>query len=471
MGDKALTMEFSENHWITVFGIAADIIRVGLFFMLWNQFVPVVKNIGSRKMENPDVCFPENEIAALFILLAVMQVMNSFMEVRFPVFMAEMAGILIAYILFRRRGWLAATCFCLLLFWNISSLCYFIVNSLTNRPFTEMMAGVENAANLKHFVEVRITAMQVILYLLYIFFWTLAVLPVMRIVKKREIISAQEMGFLSVQNVAGIILTLIMTRIAVLSVDSGAVILTEKRPELLWEMPIIALLMYFGELSAIFMWQENNENRKKSELYLAEKIEKEAMKKRLDDTQRYYEKIRKVRHDLAIHLTNIRGLSEHGFEKELAAYIEDFDADIKSIEMSVSTGNPVTDMVINDHFQKAKEADVVLSVNMRFEDEWKISAYDMGIVIGNILDNAIREASKVTGRDRTVSFQIKENPGVVLLMCENSYVTDIEDVSKSEWHGLGLKNVEEIAERYDGGMRITEEEGIFSVVIMLKKGK
>ena len=112
-----------------------------------------------------------------------------------------------------------------------------------------------------------------------------------------------------------------------------------------------------------------------------------------------------------------------------------------------------------------------MSVNMRFEDEWKISAYDMGIVIGNILDNAIREASKVTGRDRTVSFQIKENPGVVLLMCENSYVTDIEDVSKNEWHGLGLKNVEEIAERYDGGMRITEEEGIFSVVIMLKKGK
>ena len=61
---------------------------------------------------------------------------------------------------------------------------------------------------------------------------------------------------------------------------------------------------------------------------------------------------------------------------------------------------------------------------------------------------------------------------MVLVLCENSYVPNAEDESpKNEWHGLGLKNVEDIADRYDGGMRIDKEQGVFSVTVMLKKQK
>ena len=169
-----------------------------------------------------------------------------------------------------------------------------------------------------------------------------------------ERISLQELVFLSVQNIAGVVMTFIMRHIAVLTISNGAFILTEEEPQLLWQMPIVALLLYFGELSAVFMWQENNRNRKRSEMYLAEKLEKEAMRTRLEQTQDYYEKIRKVRHDMVTHLTNIKALSEHGYEAELAAYIEELDADIRSVEMAVSTGNAVTDMVINDRIRKAK---------------------------------------------------------------------------------------------------------------------
>ena len=171
---------------------------------------------------------------------------------------------------------------------------------------------------------------------------------------------------------------------------------------------------------------------------------------------------------MATHLTNIRGLSEHGYEKELAAYIKQLDEDISSVEMEVSTGDPVTDMVINDRFYKAKNVGVLLSVDMEYKDAWGISAYDMGIVIGNILDNAIREAGQA--ENKNVSFHIREKTAVILVLCENDYLPGRErEHPNNEWHGLGLKNVEDIAGRYDGTMRIDKTGKRFSVSVMLKK--
>ena len=358
--------------------------------------------------------------------------------------------------------------FSLTLFWNITSMSYFIVTSLTDYVSSNLMNGIEKAQDIDRFITIRLTGFEIFLFTLYLAVCIIAVIPFLKIVEKREKISLQELAFLSVQNIAGIVMTFIMRHIAILSISNGAFILTEEEPQLLWQMPIVAVLLYMGEVMAVYMWQENNRNRKRSELYMAEKLEKEAMSRRLEETQDYYEKIRKVRHDMATHLTNIRGLSEHGYEKELAAYIEELDDDIKSVEMTVSTGNPVTDMVINDRMKKAKEADVTLSVEMTVNAKWGILAYDLGIVTGNLLDNAIRAAAQT--EEKSVRFRVKENQGVILVLCENAYVNDtVRDIPKNEWHGLGLKNVEDIAERYEGGMRIDKERGVFEVTVMLKK--
>lgn len=460
-------MAFETSPLLKIVDMAFTIARLGIVFVLWNRFVPVWKY---KKDDSGDRYFQKNEVAAIFVILAAMGVTNAFITTNLPIFTVELFGVIIPYVLIREKEWTKESIFSLILFWNITSMSYFIVTSLTDYVSNNLMNGIEKASDIERFMSVRLAAFEFLLFSLYTAVCIVAVIPFMKVVKMRERISLQELVFLSVQNIAGVVMTFIMRHIAVLTISNGAFILTEEEPQLLWQMPIVALLLYFGELSAVFMWQENNRNRKRSEMYLAEKLEKEAMRKRLEQTQDYYEKIRKVRHDMVTHLTNIKALSEHGYEAELAAYIEELDADIRSVEMAVSTGNAVTDMVINDRIRKAKAAEVLLSVDVCFNDGWGISAYDLGIVIGNLLDNAICAAERA--RDKNVSFRVKENQGVVLVLCENSYVPNAEDESpKNEWHGLGLKNVEDIADRYDGGMRIDKEQGVFSVTVMLKKQK
>ena len=177
---------------------------------------------------------------------------------------------------------------------------------------------------------------------------------------------------------------------------------------------------------------------------------------------------------MASHMTNISGLAECGRTEELRQYIKTLDDSIKSIEMKFSTGNPVTDVVINDRCRKAEEQDIAFSTMFIYDEKWNISVYDICVIIGNLLDNAVRAASGVKYDTRYVTLQLKERENFIVIICENSYDADETtvrggDKDDNARHGLGLKNIRDITERYDGWMNIEKNECVFVVKILLKK--
>jgi len=125
-------------------------------------------------------------------------------------------------------------------------------------------------------------------------------------------------------------------------------------------------------------------------MVFAGNVERESIQRMLEDTERYYEQVRKARHEMANHLTTIRGLAEQGLILDMKQYISEIDDTIQSVEMRYFTGNPVTDVVINDKYRKAKEKGVLFSSVFSFDESWGIAVYDLSIVLSNILDNALK---------------------------------------------------------------------------------
>ena len=71
---------------------------------------------------------------------------------------------------------------------------------------------------------------------------------------------------------------------------------------------------------------------------------------------------------------------------------------------------------------------------------------------------------------RTIAFSIVEKAPVIIITCENPYYThDVKLEEPELWHGLGLKNVEAIATRYNGTMKVEQNDGRFINRVMLKK--
>ena len=461
-------MAYETSGIATVSSILFFICRTVLFFAVWNRFVSfTAKSDGSQKYN----FFPKHTVALFLLLVAAESVVLMLPASGMPLGLLVLAGIVLTYTMAYRREVLPETVFALSLYANFRYLNYFVVNSITVPLGTFMMKGIELAEDIDRFVFVRIGILQTTMELLYLLVLVLEIVPLLKIFPERRKISWTECGYLSVLNVAGVIFALIMMRLSIVQMEDGVFVLTDERPELLWQLPFVAALIYFAEMSAIYMWRQNSLYRQQRELYFRERMEKEAIKQRLQDTTEYYERIRKVRHEMANHISNMRGLLELGHMEELEKYMRQWDSSVQSVEMAFATGNPVTDVVVNDRCRTAKEKQILFSSAFAFREEWHIPAYDMGIVVSNLLDNAIRAAEQMPEAERFVSIRLAEQDPVILITCENSYDPDAanDERRKSEWHGLGLKNVREIAERYDGGIRIESDGQVFLVKVLMKK--
>ncbi len=79
------------------------------------------------------------------------------------------------------------------------------------------------------------------------------------------------------------------------------------------------------------------------------------MKQRLEEAENFYGSIRRVRHEMKNHMTNIKGLVASEKYDEVENYIEKLDETIQTMDYKFNTGNAVTDVIINDKYQKAEK--------------------------------------------------------------------------------------------------------------------
>lgn len=101
--------------------------------------------------------------------------------------------------------------------------------------------------------------------------------------------------------------------------------------------------------------------------------------------------------------------------------------------------------------------------------------FDLSVMLGNLLDNAITAVRNVPDEDRRISLAMKYRQNCLNLQLVNPYMGKLnkrKDVLLStkenrEEHGLGLQSVKKIIAKYNGEMEITGKDNIFDVKIVL----
>lgn len=272
--------------------------------------------------------------------------------------------------------------------------------------------------------------------------------------------------------------------ISAVQVGQEVFCLFTQRREMLWKIPLIAVLLYIGEISAVYIFQKYKELLEEREKHFVEEQQMKTMKRRLEEAENFYGGIRKVRHEMKGHMANIKGLVAGEKYGEVEKYIEKLDETIQELDYKFSTGNAVTDVIINDKYRQAVKAEIPFRVKFDYRETDTISAFDMGIVLNNLLDNAIEACEKLEQEKRYISLTLKRRNHFLLVEVENSFD------GKLEWkdgeavpatrkqsslpdmlmeHGIGLKNVKDVAKRYLGDMNIKAEKNVFKVTVMLQQ--
>ena len=122
---------------------------------------------------------------------------------------------------------------------------------------------------------------------------------------------------------------------------------------------------------------------------------------------------------------------------------------------------------------------------MLLSREIEMHSYDMGVILGNAVDNAIEACRKLKAKEpeadafiRISSFQ-KGN--LLILKVENSFDGQlvrgrqeefpVTDKADRENHGLGLVNIRSTAEKYQGTMDYKVKDRVFILSVMIKNEK
>ena len=374
--------------------------------------------------------------------------------------------------------------FVMLAFYNLHCLGYLMASSIYRKIVDEMLKSLDMMQD--SYLQEMYRCMAVGMFCL-VFSYSILLVTMMlilyRLMKDVTIMAWQDVILLSILNFVGSMIANVVNGLLIVRIDTDAFVLFDEKPDLLWKIPMIAVLIFAGEAALIYFWQRYRILLGERQKHFVEEQQVKAMKKRLEEAENFYGNIRKVRHEMKNHMANIKGLAGAGEYGEIGDYIRRMDETMQELEYKYVTGNAVTDVIINDKCRRAEKAGIRFDADFRYGGE--IPVFDMGIILNNLLDNAIEACEKLETGKGFIRLSLKRKKQFLILYVENSF-DGATPISKGSplppttkqsilpgiimEHGIGLENVRDIAERYFGGVNIKVKGDVFHVTVMLQQG-
>lgn len=263
----------------------------------------------------------------------------------------------------------------------------------------------------------------------------------------------------------------------IIIVIAGSIILGEILVKLSGDDQTLAMfglsIICLSDVSTYYIYDKINE------VYL-QKLERKAIKQRiemyenqLEIMQQSQRNIRSLRHDIKNHLILLQTyIASQEYDKALQ-YIESINEYMVVSGQFIHTGNQEIDAILNYMIGKAQSKGCKVETQIQVPNECFISKMDLNVLLSNLLDNALEALERVEQRYLYIS--MKYQKGVFAMCIKNSYdgtlikkgkkyITRKNDI---ENHGIGLQNVNEVIEKYNGEQIIETINGLYIITILL----
>ena len=177
-------------------------------------------------------------------------------------------------------------------------------------------------------------------------------------------------------------------------------------------------------------------------------------------------------HDLKHQIRALRQASKEEFEQ----YLDEMEDSIRIYEAIVKTGNDVFDTILTEKSLYCKEREIQVTCVADGSQMDFINTVDLYAILRNAMDNAIEAVEKFEEKEkRQIDVLIYRQQNFLVMNIMNPmqeqlvYEEDLPVTTKGDkkYHGFGLRSIRYIAKKYDGFVNISEEDGCFSLKILM----
>ncbi len=182
------------------------------------------------------------------------------------------------------------------------------------------------------------------------------------------------------------------------------------------------------------------------------------------------EATREYRHDMRHHLAVIEGLAKQSDCDKIIEYTSNLNGSLGETKNIHYCKNPEVNAVLSEYISRAESAGCKITQNLVLPEMLPFEENDICLVLANAIENAIHACSKLPEAKRHINISAEYEGGRRLLVsvenpCSDTVLFDENGLpvtdEHSDEHGIGLRSVKRIAEKYNGFLRCMLENGKF----------
>lgn len=180
------------------------------------------------------------------------------------------------------------------------------------------------------------------------------------------------------------------------------------------------------------------------------------------------------RHDLRHHIQYLSSCIENGLLEQARGYIQEVYSEIESNRITVFCENEVANLIFSTFAGRARDCGIPITIRAHIPQLIPVSESDLCVLVSNAMENALHACQKRNerGLSGTVEVSVSEKNGKLLLQfvnsCDDKVVFDHGiPVADSPGHGLGVRSICAIVERYDGICSFSVKDDRFILRVLL----
>lgn len=243
----------------------------------------------------------------------------------------------------------------------------------------------------------------------------------------------------------------------------------------LWVLIFLTALSIFLVIARALVSAASVRRIQEAEKAVAEQLE--IQRREYEDICKKMELGRTYRHDMRHHLSVLEGLAGKGSNQEILRYIGSLSGQLSEISQETYCENPTVNAVLSSCIGRAaKEAGCRVTSSVRIPAQIPFDEMDVCVILANALENASNACKKVTEKESRhiqINADFSDNRKMTVSVvnpCSGQIEFDPDGfplVPKREGHGIGLKSIAAIAQKYNGLFHCEWKEGQFWLRVVL----
>ncbi|MBR4082660.1 MAG: sensor histidine kinase [Lachnospiraceae bacterium] len=192
-----------------------------------------------------------------------------------------------------------------------------------------------------------------------------------------------------------------------------------------------------------------------------------------EEIRTLHQNVRRLKHDMKNHMMVLASYLNGNDYEAAKAYTSEILDKLNAMHSYIETGNSLLNHILNEKLEHARNLGISIQAEIETLAFANMRSIDFSALLTNLLDNAIEASKKEENPEMRIriaaergyqTIRVKNRISGSVLQSNPNLVTTKQE---KDLHGMGIRQIKEIVDSYNGMYDFYEEDNFFCVGVFI----